>query len=115
MPMTTPLKLAVVTGGHPFDVPAFEHLLRALQGVDYYVQSLDDFTCSPKTAAAYDVVLFYTMHQLKPDEPLPWFQKKVFSTLEQLGNTAQGIVVLHHALLAFPDWPLWRDLTGLYN
>ncbi len=115
MPNHSPLKLAVVTGGHPFDVPAFEHVFRAMKSVDFYVQSLDDFTCFPKAAAQYDVVLFYTMHCFKPGDALPWFQKNVFSTLEQLGTTSQGIVVLHHALLAFPDWPLWRELTGLYD
>jgi len=33
--------------------------------------------------------------------------------LEHLGQTAQGIVVLHHALLAYPQWPLWRSIAGI--
>jgi type 1 glutamine amidotransferase len=30
-----------------------------------------------------------------------------------LGSAAQGIIVLHHAILAFPEWPLWSTLVGI--
>ena len=33
--------------------------------------------------------------------------------LEGLGDGGQGIFLLHHALMAFPGWPLWRDLSGM--
>ena len=33
--------------------------------------------------------------------------------LEGLGDGDQGIFLLHHALVAFPDWPLWRELSGM--
>lgn len=113
--MTTPLSVAVVTGGHAYDVRAFEEALRSLSGVDFYVQSLDDFTYSPEQAATYDVVLFYTMHRLTPGQELPWYQRRIFSTLETLGTTNQGIVILHHALVAFLDWPLWSELIGMQD
>lgn len=110
----TPVKLAVVTGGHPFDAPAFRDLFAAMPGVDFYIQSLDDFTFAPETAAFYDVALFYQMHRFHPGDDLPWHQKNVFSTLEtRLGRNGQGIVVLHHGLLAFPAWPLWSELVGV--
>ena len=111
--MSLALRLAVVTGGHPFDVPSFQQVFRAMPTVDFYPQALDEFCAAPQTAAEYDVVLFYTMHQFKPGDELPWYQKRVFSTLEQLGREKQGIVVLHHALYAFDQWPLWSELTGL--
>lgn len=34
-------------------------------------------------------------------------------TLEGLGDGDQGIFLLHHALVAFPGWPLWRELSGM--
>jgi uncharacterized protein len=111
--MSTQLKVAVVTGGHPFDVPAFEQAFRTMPSVDFYLQSLDDFTYGPEKAAAYDVVVFYTMHRLRPGQELPWYQKNLFSTLETLGATPQGIIVLHHALVAFLEWPLWSELVGI--
>ena len=33
--------------------------------------------------------------------------------LEGLSDGDQGIFVLHHALVAFPDWPLWGELSGM--
>lgn len=108
-----PLTLAVVTGGHTFDVRAFQHVFEAMENVDFYVQSMDDFTSAPDAAAQYDVVLFYNMHGFKPGQELPWYQRNIFSTLENLGTTKQGIVVLHHALLAFKEWPLWSELVGI--
>jgi uncharacterized protein len=107
------IKLAVVTGGHSYDVIAFEQVFRAMPSVDFYVQSLDDFTASAKNAALYDVVLFYTMHRFQPGQPLPWYQKNLFTTLETLGTTPQGIIVLHHALVAFTEWDFWSELVGI--
>jgi hypothetical protein len=119
MPNTLPangkIQLAVVTGGHTFQVPPFYELFRNLPDVDFYPQALDEFTANDKLASAYHVVLFYTMHQFKPDAELPWYQAKIFSTLEQLGNQNQGIGVLHHSLVAFPEWPLWSELVGIEN
>lgn len=119
MPNTLPqngkIQLAVVTGGHTFEVPAFYDVFRSLPDVDFYPQSLDEFTADENLAAAYDVVLFYTMHQFKRDDSLPWYQAKIFSTLERLGQSKQGICVLHHSLVAFPDWPLWSELVGIEN
>lgn len=113
LPDNGKIRTAVVTGGHPFQVPPFHALFRSLPDVDYYPQSLDEFTADRALAGAYDVVLFYTMHRFSPGDELPWYQKNLFRTLEELGRAAQGIGVLHHALVAFPEWPLWTELVGI--
>lgn len=115
LPANGKIRLAVVTGGHPYEVPPLCELFRSLEGIDAYPQSLDEFTADAETAAAYDVVLFYTMHQFRRDAELPWYQANIFATLEQLGRAGQGICVLHHSLVAFPEWPLWSELTGIAN
>ena len=33
--------------------------------------------------------------------------------LAELGETKQGIVVLHHAILAYPQWEVWNQLVGI--
>ena len=33
--------------------------------------------------------------------------------IEGLGEDGTGILVLHHAILAFPEWQLWSDLCGI--
>lgn len=110
---TKPIQLAFVRGGHPFDVPAFRDLFGAMKSMDFYIQSLDEFTYAADKVKIYDTVLFYNMHTLQPSDDLPWNFKRVFSTLEtELGQNSQRMVILHHALLAFPQWPFWSEMVG---
>lgn len=103
-----PLRVAVVTGGHPYDVPNFHKLFRALPGVDAYIQHMEDFVATPEPVRdQYDVVLFY--HMLMQNPPPP----PVKAVLEHLGATEQGIVVMHHALLAYPEWAVWSEVVGI--
>ena len=113
--MTGSVKLAVVTGGHSFDVPAFHELFRRMEGIAAYIQSMDDFASSPKEIGQdYDAILFYIMLQEGPaDEGLPWYAGKPLTALSKLGEKKQGLIVLHHALLAYPDWAVWDALTGI--
>ena len=109
------VKLAVVTGGHSYDVPNFHLLFRSLEGVEPYIQHMDEFASSPKDVRQwYDAVLFYIMLMDGPtDEHLPWYAGKPKTALEELGQTPQGIVVLHHAILAYPQWSKWSELVGI--
>jgi len=101
------IKLAVVTGNHPFEVPPFIQLFRSLDGVDAYVQDLENFCLDlARVRDDYDVVLFYNMHREPPD-------RVIREALETLGDTEQGLLFLHHGILAFRDWPLWNAIIGI--
>ena len=110
-----PIRTAVITGGHSFNVVDFYHLFRQLEGIDAYLQHMDDFASSSATVRnSYEVLLFYTMLLDGPtDDGLPWYAGKPRSTLEQLGQTEQGIFMLHHSILAYREWPIWNQLVGL--
>ncbi len=110
-----PVRVAVITGGHSYDVPNFHLLFRALPDIDAYIQHMNDFASSPEDVRnSYDVILFYTMFMDEPtDEGLPWHAGKPLTALQELGATSQGIVLLHHAILAYPRWPTWTDISGL--
>lgn len=110
-----PVKTAVVTGGHPFDVVNFHHLFQELGGVRAYVQHMDDFaTSSEQERDSYECVVFYTMLREEPrDEGLPGYAGKPRAALEHLGETGQGILLLHHAILGSAGWPLWNELVGI--
>jgi hypothetical protein len=114
-PASGRVRVAVVTGGHSFDVPSFTELFWGLEGVDAYIQSTDDFASAPKeTRQAYDAVLFYSMLLETPrDQGLPWYAGKPLTALSELGETPQGIVLLHHAVLAYRQWPLWDEIVGI--
>jgi hypothetical protein len=108
------IEAAVVTGGHSYDVPNFHRLFRSLKGIEAYIQSLDDYaSSSDETRDAYDVACFYFMPVEGPtDEGLPWYAGQPKRVLERLGTTRQGILLLHHALVAYPEWPRWAELVG---
>ncbi len=111
-----PLRVAVVTGGHAFDVPNFYQLLRDLPGIDAYPQHLEHFaSSSPEVRDAYDVVVFYGMDQGVPSDDVPHFAGKPKTAIERVVSRGQGVVILHHALLAWVQWDLWNELTGFDN
>jgi hypothetical protein len=109
------LEVAVVTGGHSYDVPHFHRLFRSLEGVNAYLQSLEDFASSPEEVRdAYDALVFYFMPPGMPtDEGSPWYAGHPKTACEHLGETQQGIVILHHSILAYPDWPAWAEIVGI--
>ena len=110
------IKTAVITGGHSFDVIEFHELFRALPSLDAYIQHLDDFAASPQEVRdSYDALCFYFFPQPDPTDEGPWWTGAPKAAMEHLGQTEQGIVVLHHALLAYPDWPLWAEIVGIEN
>ena len=115
--MTSPqaVPIAVITGAHPFDVPNFYRLFRELEGADAYVQHMENFASSrPPVRDAYDAVVFYGMPKPTPsDEGSPWFEGRPKAAIERLPEGGQGIVVLHHAILAYPDWGFWDALVGI--
>jgi len=102
------LRVGVVTGGHTYDVLNFHKLFRTLPGVDAYIQHMEDFAATPEAVRdQYDVVLFYHMLMQNPP-PAP-----AKAALEHLGAGEQGIVVMHHALLAYPQWAVWSEVVGI--
>jgi len=109
------IRTAIITGAHGYDVIGLHELIRGLEGVDGYFQHMDDFAASNQAVReGYDVVLFFSMRVDTPtDEGQPWYAGKPLTALEHLGETQQGILVLHHALLSYPRWALWSKLTGI--
>lgn len=99
--MSTP-KIAVVTGGHSYEIAPFYQLFLSLPGVDAYIQHIDGFASSSKEVRdAYAAVVFYIMPGGAPLDQSPRFSGKPKTAFGQLGETSQGIVMLHHAILAW--------------
>lgn len=111
--MSRSLKVAFVTGGHFFQVTELQRTLNALPGMDVYIQHMDDWCSAGEERATYDVVAFYHMLMAGPPEKGEWYQGAIRASLEELGKTPQGIVVLHHAILAYPQWSFWGELVGI--
>ena len=109
-----PIQMAVVTGGHSFNVIEFHRLFRQLENIEVYIQHMDDFaSSSAEIRHSYDVILFYTMLLDGPtDDGHPWYAGKPKSVLEELGQIGQGSFMLHHSILAYREWPIWSQIVG---
>lgn len=107
------LRVAVVTGGHAFDVPEFYQMLRELPGIDAYPQHIEHFgSSSDEVRDSYDVIVFFGME--RGDAPVegPHYAGNPRAALERIFEQGQGVVVLHHALLAWENWDYWDQVIG---
>ena len=113
---TEKIKTAVITGAHPFDVPAFHAVFRAMPEIDFYPQHLEEFAADfGKRRQEYHVLLFFNFTQATPGSSSTAQDRETKAALEKLGESDQGIFLLHHAILAFPHWQLWSDLVGIQD
>ena len=95
------IKVAAVTGHHAFDVPGFHALFRSFPDVDAYIQHMEDWGSDwGKVGDQYHVVVFYHMPKAAPTDDGHWTVRPFKSAMERLGQTEQGILVLHHAIVA---------------
>lgn len=107
--MKEKIKVAVLVECHPFDIVSFQKMLWFFEDCECYVQALDLFVQDEENRENYDVVLYYNMTLPLPEEggTLENYLNKV------LGKKKQGIILLHHALLSFPKWDLWTNVSGV--
>jgi type 1 glutamine amidotransferase len=111
--MTDKIRTAVVTGRHAYEVPPFINLFRSIPEIDFYPQHMEDFVAdNGGFRQTYDVIVFYNFHQETPVAGEDG-KNNMKDALETLGETDQGLMVLHHALLAFRQWEFWSDLVGI--
>jgi hypothetical protein len=103
------VKVAVVLEWHPMDVVGFSRMFRAFRDLDCYVQSLEMLAKDEKNRQEYATVLFYNLSTPTPapDDPIRMFLEG------HLGRTGQGIFLLHHGLLSYPQWSIWAEVSGL--
>lgn len=105
-PAAGKIRVLVITGGHDFEKDAFfkvftenpEITFKAVEHPDVYG------AFKPAAAAAYDVVVMYDFNQKIPDAA-----KADFVGLLKEGK---GLVVLHHAIATYPDWPEYWKIIG---
>jgi len=108
------IKTAVVTGGHEYDVMDFHRLLRSMPELDAYPQHMEDFvTDATGSRSSYDALVFYNMQLATPGEDRCELGIQTREALEEVIGSQKGIVLLHHALGAYPNWELWSDLCGI--
>jgi type 1 glutamine amidotransferase len=104
---TKPIRILVVTGGHDYNVEQFNKMLGSLgTDIQYLVVELpsayDMFL--PENRDKYDVLVFYHMWQEITEEQA--------HTLENCISEGKPLVVLHHSICAYDDWPEYTKIIG---
>ena len=108
------IKTAVITGQHAYDVANFHAVFRNIPEIDFYPLHMEDFvTDTGKGRKEFDVLLFYNMHRQTPMDKDDRTEKAMIEVLTELGESNQGIFLLHHSILAFPGWGFWSDIVGI--
>ena len=111
----------IVSKGHHFDHNAFLAMFDDMAGVNATLvqQPAAQTLLRPDNAGAYDAVLFYDMsgipgigllHDGANDTGIP--PEHYRASIEALIERGTGLVLLNHATVSWPLWPLWREITG---
>lgn len=111
-----PLNVLVVTKGHAFDYNGFFAMFNENPEIvaTAVEQPAAQIVLRPEYAKDYDAVVFYDMWGVMPDAdgnfppPPPDYERSI----EALLDRGTGIVMMNHALVQWPGWPLWREISG---
>ena len=100
-------KALIITGGHAFESEPFFQVFREIPDITFAAAEHGKTNASAwerEDLASFDVVVLYDM----PKNITP-VQKARFLSLFERGT---GLVVLHHALCSFQDWPEYERIIG---
>jgi hypothetical protein len=100
------IRLLVVTGGHDFQTNQFFELFRHDPGLTFEAVTHPNAhpRWRPEAAQAFDVLVLYDMWQ-KISEPAK-------ADLVNLLKSGKGLVILHHAVANYQDWPEYEKILG---
>lgn len=119
--MPKPTSVLIVSKGHDYDHTAFRAMFAAMPDVvtTLVEQPAAQVLLEPEHVGAYDCVLFYDMsgipgigllHDGANNSGVP--PPKYRAAIESMLARGTGIVMLNHATVSWPKWPLWRDISG---
>jgi len=96
------IRVLVVTGGHSY--PTSFYTLFEQPGIawDHAVSSEEAYRTDLRDR--YDVLVLYDMPKTLSDTGTRHFRA--------FAEAGRGIVVVHHAIVSYPDWDWYRDLVG---
>lgn len=102
------LKVLVVTGGHGFEKEPFFKMFADNAEIEFtaaaHASKTNATVYEREDLLSYDVVVLYDMPQ-----HITELQKTRFMSLFDKGT---GLVVLHHALVSYQNWPEYEQIIG---
>jgi hypothetical protein len=106
-PLSKQIRILVITGGHSYKVEQFNEMLASFG--DNILYQIAEFPAAyemflPEKRNEYDVLVFYHMWQDITNE-----QAQIFVECIRQGKP---VVVLHHSICAYDDWPEYLNIIG---
>jgi uncharacterized protein len=100
------IRVLVITGGHGFEKPDFFKLFKDNPGITFQAVEHPKAPVSFRADAAgtYDVIVMYDFNQQPSEET----KSDLVARLKE----GKGLVVLHHAIAAYPQWPEYWKIVG---
>ena len=121
MGVSDTISVLIVSKGHAYDHTAFLAMFEDMPGIvpTLVEHPAAQMVLEPAHAAAWDAVLFYDMSGIpgaglthdRADgngQPSPAYAAAVQNLLDR----GVGLVLINHATVSWPNWPLWRRITG---
>ena len=102
------IRVLLVTGGHPFEKEPFFKLFQDNPDITYEAVEHPNAHALLKAEAAkqYDVIVTYDFNQKITEEAKADFVARL--------KDGKGLVVLHHAIAAYPTWPEYWNIIGAH-
>ena len=115
------LNVLIVSKGHAYAHDSFLAMFPAMDGVTATLveQPAAQIILQPEYVNEYEAVLFYDMsgipgagllHDGADNTGIP--PQRFVTAMEALLDSGKGLVLLNHATVGWPLWPLWREITG---
>lgn len=98
----TPIRVLVVTGGHTYPTSFYSVFEQPGLTWDHAVSSEEAYRADLRDR--YDVLVLHDMPKTLSDTGRQHLRAFV--------EAGKGLVVVHHAIVSYPDWDWYRDLIG---
>jgi uncharacterized protein len=100
------IRVVVVTGGHEFEHGPFFKLFQDNPDITYKAVEHPNAQAllRPEAAKQWDVLVLYDMHQEISEQAKADFVARL--------REGKGLVVLHHAIASYQDWPEYHKIIG---
>jgi type 1 glutamine amidotransferase len=126
-----PIRIAVITKGHPFEADPFFAVFDAMDGVEWthveHPEALE--LVQPERAAEFDVFVMYDMpgitftrsgarsgtrsgKNIDPPAVFPEPPEGYIDAFRALLEAGQPMVFLHHAIAGWPAWEEYAHIVG---
>jgi len=98
----TPIRVLVVTGGHSYPTAFYTVFEQPGIAWDHAVSSEEAYRADLRER--YDVLVLHDMPRTLSDAGQ--------QHLREFAESGKGLVVVHHAIVSYPEWDWYRDLIG---